>query len=306
MSKDFFPEISLCSERVMNKVLKYKIDRDQYGTARVYVPEDDDYYNLAAFIQYLEDKTESSEDSEDSESLQTTQPLNVMNNKNSNVLPQNTRNTMSSSRQISVNNNIVHANFCEKVKYLVKKVTLPVDDIEEVISRVGFIMMSFKVSSWAPLSKREQVEKLVDLFSTPGINVPHLFSVRTCINPYKREIVQLDPPCKMNRIWATVEQRLNNLMTSAAKARIQQFLKVYEIYKSVAKHDPVISFEDAGVAFLKNNYVEVEVNLKTKIGDYGVCCVGSRIYREFRTLTPLVNKETLESAKMKYFYFNWK
>lgn len=300
MTKDFFEELSLCSERVLNKVLKYKIDRDQHGVARVFVPEDDDYYKLSAFIEYLEEELSSSEESSNSEYNnqanfqlpdQNETPLDSQ-NQNTN----NNQNHFYGNFELIVNNYAIpymYGSFREKVKFIEPTIVIIDDDIRNLMNRNDQkYLVVFKVMSW-----NDENEDDFSLFNQSFYKYIYLCETMT---PHFGDTEE--------GLWKHIEERLNIIMTSKTTERMELFFKIYERYIQENSHEGVRrkTLVECFLEFFKQNKMIVKVRIYLKISNTLKYLIGNRIYSEYSNLTPLGDHCTFDSLKKNYNPCTWK
>lgn len=272
--------LSSCSHWIGEKLQDYKIEMTSSGYPKIWIPEDNDWYRLDAYIDYLEneeDPTESSSQSmeEPPESSSQSEEDNdqVEDLRQYNFLPMLSIPTSKEFKTRTKHIEVQNVDF-------VPVVPLHLQQNKLLVAR-------FIINKWERRDYQGDIEFNHSRFSEQ--------------NSYETLSFDADE-VNINDLWEMVEDRLMVIMNCAARDRMFTFIKLYEIYST----NHTVSITHCYRDFLRYNKVEVKVDLYSNLPTFGTVIFASRIYREAGTMTPLGEYPTLQSLKKKYKTFKWK
>lgn len=326
---DYFSELYSCSEKVLNKVLKYEIDRDQFGRARVYIPEDDDHYLLSAYIEYLENemstecvtteraesstKTEdspiSSIDSEDTSEDEMKMEMDNTNQNNNAPETQPENHQVQPQRTVMTLINVVpyrDGAFSSRIKYKERSIAIDNAEVSELLKKDNqSYLIIFQLGGWKNMADYGDID-----FYTDPDNRDYFDVFEKDFSRQRRDyhMLQLDFGVTIRDLWAMIHERLNIIMTSKSRERMNLFLQMYQHYLTFDEHlgNGRKTLNECYRTFYRSNRVTVDVRINVKHDGVWNHCVGHRIYTEAACLSPIAENSTLEEVKRFYNPAVWK
>lgn len=291
--------LSRCSHWIGEKLQDYKIERGPGGILRIWIPEDDDWYRLDAYIDYLENEEEPSESSYTEERIVQQQMENVSEDSHSSEDDSQMEDVLDDALMLEEDNGreqqfnyvpMISISSSREFKARTKHIEVHNVDFAPNVPLFrrpdGFLVARFIINKWEQREYQGDIEFNHSRFTEE--------------NSY--ETLSFDgDEINIDEIWEMIEERLVVIMNCAARDRIITFIKLYEIYST----NHTVSITQCYRDFLRFNTVEVKVDLYSRLQGIGTVVFASRIYREAGTMTPLGEYPTIQSLKKKYRTFKW-
>ena len=288
--------LSSCSHWIGEKLQDYKIEMTSSGYPKIWIPEDDDWYRLDAYIDYLENEEEPPESSIEEERIvsvpeESTGSQTVQTQPSLSI-------TETFMQEEPVEQPAPHPfiyipsptvpkseSFKVRTKFIEQCSTDTSSLIWQFVQQHKYLVATFVIRRW----RRDQNVQEIHF------NIPMFYEEKSC------EGLRFEHDVSVQDIWEMVEQRLMLIMTSAAKERMNLFMRLFEMYPQNSPSLIVPCYRD----FLRENMVRVQVKLFNKLPGQRAVNFATRIYEERGTLTPLGDHPSLDSLKNTYRTFSW-
>ena len=290
--------LSSCSHWIGEKLQDYKIEMTSSGYPRIWIPEDDDWYRLDAYIDYLENEEDPTENSSQSKE-EPPESSSQSEEDNDQMEEEPTESSSQSEEDNDQVEDLRQYNFLPMLsipsskEFKVRTKHIEVQNVDFVpavplhLQQNKFLVARFIINKWERRDYQGDIAFNHSRFTEQ--------------NSYETLSFD-DDEVTMNDIWEMVEDRLMVIMNCAARDRMFTFIKLYEMYST----NHTVSITHCYRDFLQYNKVEVKVDLYSNLPTFGTVIFASRIYRERGTMTPLGEYPTLQSLKKKYKTFKWK
>lgn len=282
--------LSSCSHWIGEKLQDYTIEMTSSGYPRIWIPEDDDWYRLDAYIAYLEDEGEpstelddSSESNESSESSESSEDGEMEEEAEDEAMV----NQIDAPPQFNFVPTVSVApsdSFKIRTRYTDVFNVDYNDMVQQFVQRRRFIVVQFIITKWNRNPNPDG-----DLIGPKWREEKHW------------ETLTFEEDVTINDLWEMVDERLMVLMNCAARERMTDFIDRFEVYSRTQRVYVTRCFE----GYFPHNKVQAKVNLYSKLGDEAAVIFATRMYRERCPLTPLGDNPTLQSLKKKYRTFKW-
>ena len=288
--------LSRCSHWIGEKLQDYKIERGPGGIPRIWIPEDDDWYRLDAYIDYLENEEEPPESSIEEE----LPPPTAEDMVGSQLI--HTQPSLSITETFMLEEPVEQPaphpfiytpsptvpksdSFKVRTKFIEQRPIETDSLIWHFVQQHKYLVATFVIRRWRRLGNTQEIH----------FNIPMFYEEKPC------EGLRFEHDVSVQDIWEMVEQRLMLIMTSAAKERMNLFTQMFEMYPQNSPSLIVPCYRD----FLRENRVRVQVKLFNKLPGQRAVNFAARIYEEKGTLTPLGDHPSLDSLKKTYRTFTW-